>query len=156
MPEYTFHPATMADAEEMAPILRKEDREEVWASHKHTPLEALQYALNFSEECWVARADGKILCMFGIAKMTLLGDTATPWLLGSEEIPKHWRHFLRYGRKVVNAWKERYPVLINFSDSRYITAVRWLRWLGFTIHDAKPFGPYGVPFHQISIGLPDV
>lgn len=151
-PKYTFNRTTEADCHEMAPLMRKEDADEVWASDKHTPLEALLYAFKGSDECYTARADGEIICMFGIHKLTALGGYATPWLLGANGIKKHYRHFLRYGRYVVADWKERYPVLVNYSDSRYKTALRWLEWLGFTIHPAQPHGPFGVPFHRITIG----
>lgn len=151
-PNYTFHPATVEDAEEMALTMRQEDRAEVWASNGHTPAEAARTAVELSCEAYTARVDGKIICMFGVHKISFLGDAASPWLLGTDEIPHHVRHFLKWGRIVVQDWKQKYPVLVNFTDSRYTVATRWLEWLGFTIHPAEPYGPFGVPFHRITIG----
>jgi hypothetical protein len=151
-PKYTFEVATPEHASELARTMRPEDRAEVWASDGHTPEEAIQSALAASSEAWAGLVDGRVICLFGVSKLTFLGDAASPWLLGSTEIPRHFRHFLRAGRVVVKTWKERYPVLVNFTDSRYSAAVRWLSWLGFTIHPAAPHGPFGVPFHRITIG----
>lgn len=155
-PKYEIVEATAEHAAALASTMRQEDRTEVWAAAGHTPAQALQNALAASAEAWTGLADGKVLCMFGVAKLSILGDMASPWMLSSEELPRHARAFLRVSRVVVARWRERYPHLVNFTDSRYKTAVRWLSWLGFTIHPAEPFGPDRVPFHRITIGDPNV
>ena len=45
-----------------------------------------------------------------------------------------------------------YRVLTNYADARNTTAIRWLRWLGFNILPAIPFGLDGLPFHPFELG----
>ncbi|WP_455153310.1 hypothetical protein [Bradyrhizobium cenepequi] len=35
---------------------------------------------------------------------------------------------------------ERYPILRNFVDDRNTVSIRWLRWLGFKLHDPVVIG----------------
>ncbi|MCI0525962.1 MAG: hypothetical protein L0Y56_00715 [Nitrospira sp.] len=105
-----------------------------------------------SVEAWAGIADGEVLCIFGVSKVTQLGDTYVPWMLSSIALPNHGRAFLRVSRAVVAAWQNRYPKLVNYADSRYKVAIRWLSWLGFTIHPVEVIGPDRVPFHRITIG----
>lgn len=126
--------ATPEHAEELAETMRKEDADEVWHLNRHTPKEALDVCLETSEEAWTALVDGKVLCMFGVARLTLVGPNVSPWMLGSNEMYRNWRLFARKSKEVVAAWRARYPKMVNVVDARYVTAVRWLEWLGFMIH----------------------
>ena len=44
-----------------------------------------------------------------------------------------------------------YSLLINFVDARHGVAIRWLKWLGFKVFPAKPFGPDKLPFHRFEM-----
>lgn len=77
-----------------------------------------------------------------------------PWLLGTPLIDAHPRPFLRYTRAAMPGLLAAYPWMENHIDARSIRTIAWLRWLGFVIHEAKPYGALGRPFHKFSIGGP--
>ena len=55
---------------------------------------------------------------------------------------------------VENILKTKYgvkEVLINYTDARYTKALRWLRWLGFHMHEAVPYGVNGELFHPMTL-----
>lgn len=129
-------PATEGDARELAPLLRAEDRGEVMALG-FDPLHGLLRSLTAAREAWTWRDDGKIICMAGIAPLSLIGRTGVPWLLGSALVATHRRAFMVETRNTVARWLTLYDALRNVVDARYAAAIRWLRWLGFTI--GEPF-----------------
>jgi GNAT superfamily N-acetyltransferase len=135
---YTLLPATEDDAHELAPLLRAADRAEVLALGAE-PIDGLLDSLRASREAWTARADGQIICMTGVCPLTLIGSTGVPWLLGSDLVPKHGPHFLRESRRLVARWREMFPVLENRVPADYAAALRWARWMGFTVHPGQPF-----------------
>jgi hypothetical protein len=145
---YTLLPATEADAHELAPILRAQDHAEVIALGVE-PAEALLESVRHAREAWTARADGRIICMAGLNPTSLIGQTAVPWLLGSDLVPQHGPHFLRESRRLVALWLQQYAVLRNVVDDHYTQAHRWLRWLGFTVGEPMPiakgmFRPFAI------------
>lgn len=44
-----------------------------------------------------------------------------------------------------------FALLTNYVDARNAVSIRWLRWLGFEIEPAAPFGIHGLPFHRFSM-----
>ncbi len=132
----TMLPATEDDARELATLLRVEDRAEVLALGLD-PVDALLGSLSGSCEAWTWRDDGRIICMAGVGPLSLIGQTGVPWLLGSDLVPVHRRAFMIETRRTVARWLGMFAVLRNTVDCRYEAAIRWLRWLGFTI--GEPF-----------------
>lgn len=143
---------TTADVTHVAAYMREADRAEVWASGRLEPLAALEASVAISREVWVGRVDDVPVCLFGVGHLsdgTLLGGAVgAPWLLGTNDLPRHAVAFLRRNRPVVAGWRQSYGRLVNCVDARNSVAIRWLRWLGFTIHPAAPWGAFGLPFHR--------
>jgi hypothetical protein len=73
-----------------------------------------------------------------------------PWLLATNDWSKHRRYILAVTPKCVAAFHSFYPKLTNYVDTRHTNSIRWLRWAGFDIHPAEPFGLFGMPFHKFS------
>lgn len=132
----TMFPATMDDARELAPLLRAEDRAEVLALGLD-PIDGLLQSLAAAREAWTYRDDGRIICMAGVAPLSLIGSTGVPWLLGSPLVAAHRRVFMVETRRTVEQWLKMFGVLRNVVDDRYAAAHRWLRWLGFDL--GEPF-----------------
>lgn len=128
----TMLPATEDDARELAPLLRVEDRAEVLALGID-PVPALLNGVVTAREAWTYRDDGRIICMAGISPLSLIGHTGVPWLLGSPLVLEHRRAFMVETRRMVARWLTLFPLLRNVVDARYEAAIRWLRWLGFSI-----------------------
>ena len=137
-------PARDADARELAPVLREEDRAEVLAllgpvHPVEGPSDSLLQSLASAREAWTARdARGRIICMTGVSRMSLIGSTGVPWLLGSDLVTAYRRVFLVESRRMVAHWLTLFEVLQNVVDARYAAAIRWMRWLGFEIGPPFP------------------
>jgi len=144
---YKIVPATLEHVEELAPKIRKADKQEIWASDRLLPKEALLRSMRITPSPLVGVANDKVFCMFGVGVPTPLSDIGYPWMLSSDALPKHARKFLREGKKWIEQINNEYEILINFVDSRNKKAIQWLKWLGFSIKEAQPYGPDQIPFH---------
>ncbi len=140
--------ASSQDLEFIAANMDPADVAEVWAMGRKTPLEALEASSKVSRETYVGLAYGVPICAFGIGQRTLLDNVGIPWLLGTPEIRKHPRPFLRVSKNWVERAARGYTRLENWVDVRHTRAVKWLKWLGFTVEAPTPFGPDLMPFHR--------
>ena len=147
MTTYTILPATEADAIELAPRLRAEDVAECEALlGPGAAPDALLASVRGAAEAWTGRVDGEIACMWGVNPATLIGVTGVPWMLGSDIAPAHATQWLRENKRWLPHALGLFPRLCNIVDARYDKAVRWIRWQGFTLHEALPLGFNGAMF----------
>lgn len=147
-------PTNDFDIAQLATHMRREDRAEIYAARGLGPLETLREINANSCDIYTGWADGHVLFGLGIEPASLVGGSAaSPWFLASAYLtmPKYTREFLRRGKRAVAAWAKEYDLLVNYVDARYTTSIRWLSWLGFTIHEPEPYGYLGLPFHRIEI-----
>lgn len=145
-------PAKLYHKVYLAENMCQRDRDECWAAGHKTPLQAITESLAASPNAQVGLCRGRVVCMYGVAEISILSNIGIPWLLGTDEIEKHSKYFLRQNRYYMKQVKKRYAFLFNFVDARNIVAIRWLKWLGFRIHDAQNFGPDDMPFHRFEMG----
>ncbi len=134
----------------IAARMRASDRREVWASHRHTPSEALQNALARSELAWTCLVRGEPALMWGAGDAGAR-NTGSPWLLGTADIDQVSREFLRQSRDYVARMHERFPRLENCVHHANRPSIRWLRWCGFTVESANParvVSIHGEPFFR--------
>jgi hypothetical protein len=129
----TMRPATEDDAHELAPLLRAGDRAELSALSGRDPAELLIESVHASWETTAYRCDEGLICIAGVAPLSLIGTTGVPWLMGTDLVPRHRSAFLRHSREAMPRWLARFPILRNVVDARYAGAIRWLTWLGFEI-----------------------
>lgn len=152
MSEYAIRLATDEDVEYIAANLRQQDKDEVLAAAGLSPRLALKYTVNVSRDSYVGTVDGRPVALFGVSEGTALTPAAIPWLVGTPELEKHARRFARSSRENLRELVIRdHKLLENYVDARNTYAVRWLRWLGFTVHEAKPFGVERLPFHRFTM-----
>lgn len=152
MTAYRIVAAEPAHIAEILADARQADVDEVAAASGQTLAEALRDGLERSRVCWTGFADDRVLCMFGVSPVPDWDGVGVPWMLGTNAIEEHAPGFLKRARGVLDQMRERFPVLLNYVDARNATAMRWLQWMGFTIHDAEPYGERGLPFHRFSMG----
>lgn len=143
-----YRPSTAGDAETLAPKLRKQDVEEVWASHGITPIAALVTSQNNSSESHtIIASDGEVIGMFGVVDD---GAVGVPWLLTSDRLPEVAREFLPQSREWVERINQDYLVLTNYVDVRNKVAQRWLKWLGFKfVRVVEEYGYEKKPFYEV-------
>ena len=113
--------------------------------------EGLVMSFQASTRCWIAFWDGRPTVAFGVAPEALLSDVAAPWMLATEDIREMRTTFLRGSRDYIKRMMRGYEILRNWVDTRNLLSIKWLRWLGFDIHPAKPFGPDQHLFHYFEM-----
>jgi len=95
--------------------------------------------------------DGRPETIFGCGTIDIINSIGAPWLLGSDAIERHYRHFLRGSIFWVRKMRAEYSLLRNTVDDRNEVAKRWLAWLGFEIGEAVPRGYEQLPFRTFEM-----
>ena len=130
--------------------LRAGDTAEI-AALGMTPRDALRTSLDRALWADAYLADGEVAAIVGVGLPSMLGRVATPWLLTGAPVDRHRKAFLRLTRERVERMRREWDLLVNHVHADYAQAIRWMRWLGFTIAPARPFGPRGALFHQATL-----
>ena len=160
MTQYRAHVEILKATPELccmvADNMRESDTREMLAAGLKNARASMAISVRLSHEAFVGMADGEPACVFGIGYGSLISQMARPWMIGTPEIESHQFAFLRRNKAFIKAWAQEYGRLENMVDARHTASLRWVRWLGFHIHPAVPFGPYALPFHPISLTASDV
>lgn len=154
MTEAVVKAATMDDAVAIARKPRFADKMELWAMARMTPYEGLKRGLQKSDFAYTGFVQGVPICMWGVAPSAPLGRMGTPWMIGSWELDRHAKTFVKECRKYIDEMFRDYELLRNFVDVRNVKSINWLRWMGFEIGDIKPIGPDRLPFHEFEMRRP--
>lgn len=113
---------------------------------------ALEHALHRSDHVWAVLLDEEPVMLFGVSPKTMLSNTGVPWALGSGKLRGAFIEAARKSRRLADYMLELYPYLENYVDARHTTSVKWLKFCGFTIHPAEPYGVNGELFHKFDRG----
>lgn len=149
-------PAKAEHIARLVPNVREADRRELWAGWRHTPEQSMRFGLERSSHVWTGFIDFEPVCMFGAVPVSLLGGSGVPWLIGTDKLVEHQMTFLRRCRPQLARMQRVYEHLTNYVAAENAAAVRWLEWLGFTLHEPMPFGPDGVAFRMFEWRRQDV
>ena len=144
---YKVVPTELSHMEELSHTMRPADVRECWAAHHFSPYDALKHSLYYTARPKTGLHNGKVICIWGVGKITYLAKEGIPWMLTSNLVNTHYREFLRRGHELVSDMKKEAVILINTVDTRNKPSIRWLRHLGFTVHNPVPFGPDDMLFH---------
>lgn len=115
--------------------MRQADRDEVSALSGRTPARALLNSVKRSSVAETVLIDGRAEMIFGVGDVNILAGVGSPWALGTDEIERNQREFLRKSVACRDRMRARYPVLCNVVDARNRVSVRWLKWLGFVFSE---------------------
>lgn len=148
---YHWEKATTEHAAHIAANCRQADRDELWAAGMLYPAEALDLALRDCPDALTGFVNGEPVCMFGVTPASILGSLGCPWMIGTDGIKANAKGFLKGSKQAIKTMKEPYSILANMVDARHTEAIRWLKWLGFTIHDPMPYGPFNLMFHPFEM-----
>lgn len=143
--------ATLSDAAYVADNMREDDRLEVWASSRSDATTAVLRSVSVSTHAWVGYYDGRPVCVFGVAPLSMVSGEGTPWLLGTDELVRRPRAFLRRCHRYVAEMLAVYPILTNYVHDGNEASKAWLGWLGFTLHDPAPHGPDKAMFRKFEM-----
>lgn len=148
---YSFAPATPDVIPFLAERVRQSDIDELQAAAGVTPSEAMAGGLCESIQTWIGYLNGIPCCMFGVAPVEGSDELGACWMTGTELVERHPRAFLEGSRLAFREMLQIRPTLINYVDARHSKALRWLRWLGAEIAEARPYGVEGRPFHFFQV-----
>ena len=140
--------STMDDVYHIAANMRKDDRNEVFASGGMSPLKAMKKSFEYTEDCATFLVNGKPAAMFGLKHTGLITRTGIPWLLGTDDIQKDVYGFLKLSKVLYNYGISRCDYMYNFVDVRNTESQKWLKWMGFDVEEAQPYGLFGMPFKK--------
>lgn len=136
----------------VAANMRQADIDEIWAQSMARPLKGLQFGVKMSTSCWtIMRDENEPVSIFGVGAISMIGGRGAPWLLSTDNVLKLSIPFLKGCKDYVNLMLDQFPKLENMIDARNKVSIRWLKWMGFDILDAKPSGPFQVPFHTFKM-----
>ena len=140
LPDFKISPATKAHAVELAAHMRQADIDEIRASHGVNPLTGSMMSFDLSEASFAGMVDGNVGCIYGVVRRHTLSDCGMPWLLTTDLVERYAVPFLLGSRQVLNDIKKAYGYLENFADIRNVVALQWLKWMGFSLCHAEPWG----------------
>ncbi len=144
---YRIVPTTEDHMIELSHTMRSADVRECWAANHYAPLDALKHSLYRTATPWTGMCSNNVMCIWGVGKVSYLSVEGIPWMLTSNLVNKHYREFLRRSPGLLKNMQKEVVVLTNMVDVRNIISIKWLKWLGFIIHDPVPFGPDKMLFH---------
>lgn len=131
--------------------VRESDAREIWRTSLSGPNKAVRRSILASRDVWTARIDGEIICIFGVADVSLITKTGAPWLLGSDLVEEQGLEFLVKTKKYMEKVKVGYDRLMNYVDADNEVSIKWLEWIGFTVGEPVPFGAVGKPFRKFTL-----
>ncbi len=134
------------DIEYLAKNMRKEDKDEIMASHGVEPLEAIEVCVEDAYISKVVEKDGDPIIIYGITKCDEMENFVAVWMLSTDRINEIKCEFLRGSRVFIEECLKEFKVLANIVDVRNEVSVKWLKWLGAIIYDPEPLGIHGEMF----------
>lgn len=146
-----FVKPTMEMVHFIAEDMRQDDKNEIWASANHTPLEALIDGWKVSDRTAIATVNDKPCVMFGLVVDNILSGTGVLWMLGANESLNYKREFLTQTPAVIEEMLEVCPMLYNYVHIKNKASIRWLKWLGFTLEEPIVYGIEKELFHKFYI-----
>lgn len=149
--EVKFLKPTNELIEAIAADMRQADADEVWASHHHTPIEALTHAWETSEYVVIVTVNNEPCVMIGLVIRDILSGIGVPWLLGTENALKYKRHFITQVPAIINEMLGVCPKLYNYVHVKNKISRTWLKRIGFTIDEPLPYGCDNELFHKFHL-----
>ena len=133
--------------------MREHDKMEVNAATHMGIRNAVQTSVIMSTYSKTGLVNDELVCMWGVCPISLLSGSGSPWMLGTDLITEKQRIFLRRSKPWLDDIRKDYRYLENFVDARNVMSIKWLKWLGFEMDEAEPYGIHGEPFHKFTMEI---
>lgn len=131
--------------------LRQADRDEIEAITTQPLREVIESTVSLSSYAKAGWVNGDLICLWGVCPATLISKTGAPWFLATNRIEQYPLLFLRRCKPHLKTFKAHFKLLVNYVDARNTVAIHWLKWLGFKLEEAKPWGIKSLPFHKFTM-----
>ncbi len=123
--------ARPGDGLRLAPELRAADGAELQASFPgESPGVLLERFRAASRECYWLELAGRPAALFGVSAPCWLARRGCVWLLTGNAVERMPVSFVRVARMMLARFLGHYPELYNFTDERYVSALRFIKRLG--------------------------
>lgn len=109
-------------AEELTADMRAEDAAEE-ALFGQDPYDDVKESIERSAECWEARRDGTLLCVYGIVQ----GKKNLVWMLAAEAVKGSRKALVAVGYDFIRKSVMKYGPLTNWISAENTKAVRYIR-----------------------------
>jgi len=131
--------------------MREHDKQEVNAATRMGIRNAVKTSVKLSSYSKTGLVNDELVCMWGVCPISLISGSGSPWMLGTDLIKEKQRIFLRRSKPWLDDIRKDYRYLENFVDERNVLSIKWLKWLGFEIYEAEPYGIHCEPFHKFTM-----
>lgn len=153
-----FTVAREADADELAALMRAEDRAEIALLHGLGPREGAKLSLSVSEVAFAARIGGELACCFGAVRDSLLDGSGVAWMLCTDLPRREPRAFAANCREGFRLLSDALPDVTTWTNRVHVgnaAAMRWLGWAGAWFSHDETAGQIGGRFKAFSIDAQD-
>lgn len=151
MAEVVIRPTAPGDVEHLIANLRPADLAECQAYGRPDLGQGIASSARRSLLCWSGFVDGELAAILGCAPINMMTGIGSPWMLGTPVLDAHSRVLVRETPEYIGRMLNAFPHLVNFVHAKNTTSVRWLRRLGFTLHEAVPYGAPGELFYPFEM-----
>lgn len=128
-----IRPVTHEDISRVAPHLTDAGRKELAEVYGMSAEECLRRNLAASTEAWAMVKGETVLCLFGVAPLSVLEGLGEFWIVSTSHICGHRFAFARACRKFRPLLLERWSELRGVVEHSREDVVTWARWLGAEI-----------------------
>lgn len=147
----TYHETTLTHVKHLAANLRKLDREELAATVNQDEEELIRQSVVKSIRCATVFVGGELACIVGVTATNLVGGIGCPWLLATDAATRNKRVFFTECVRVMPELCKGFDKLENYVHVNNRLSIRFLRHVGFTIHDPEPYGCKKELFHKFTM-----
>lgn len=152
----TFSRTAGDDVDELIMNIRPEDKREVEMEGVFSSIEeAVKTSVAISQSAYSMKASGKLLIIYGAAQGCEDNNSMVIWGLGTKEVDKHKRQFLRATRDGVQIIMDEYPnadYFYNAMPEIYPTYRKWAeKYMNATFMDEPFVSPGGHAFRAFII-----
>ncbi len=149
---YIVRKTIKKDCKILAVKMRQSDKNEIWSSHRATPIEALEQGLNESGDfCYTLLLNEEVVGIFGVNRVD--NESGVVWLMGSNNMTSNKSGFYKVSKKYLRLFRKEFSLLFNYVDDRNKQTAKWLEKLGFSFIQQEPeFGEDKIPFNLFMIG----
>jgi len=113
---------------------------------------ALRHSIETAEEVYCILWNGIPVTILGVGQAHPFDEYYTPWLLATDELPRHPVKVMRYSWAFLKKWLTKYGKLQNHVDFRHERARAWLEVLGAQFELEPEHGPYKRPYFKFTLG----
>lgn len=132
-------PLTRQSIDRVLAHLSADDRAELAAAGSRDWSAVFGAAAETADLAGAVEVEGLPIAVWGVNRS---GEHGVPWMVATDEVRQYRREFLALSVAVFAAMCDRFGVLVNLVHADHVRAIRWLTWLGCTVH-REPVGPGG-------------